>query len=68
MPLVYRSMAVDGDKPMIGSTARTLGVRPGDGPHDGISVDERGNVSPNTGGMSVAPAWRDLESHRIPSD
>lgn len=63
MPLVYRSMLpeVDASVPAIGSTANHLGVRvPGD-----ISPAEN-SVSAGTGGMSVAPAWRRLPSHRIP--
>jgi hypothetical protein len=62
MPLIYRSMQKDGDRPKLGRTAKTLGVRiPGD-----IAVDATGHVSPGTGGMSVVPAWRLLKSHRIP--
>jgi hypothetical protein len=61
MPLIYRSMTRDGDHPKVGATAKTLGVRvPGDLPSDD------GQVSPGTGGMSVAPSWRDLPPHRIP--
>lgn len=66
MPLVYRVMTVDGDKPLIANTARGLGVRVGDGPHDDIPVDANGRVAPSTGGMSVAPSWRDLPEIRIP--
>ena len=49
MPLIYRSMIRDGDRPKIGPTARTLGARiPGD-------ISEHGGfVFPGTGGMSVA--------------
>jgi hypothetical protein len=54
-------MARDRDRPRIGATARDLGVRvPGD-----IPVRD-GRVSPGTGGMSVAPAWRALPPFRIP--
>jgi hypothetical protein len=60
MPLIYRAMTREGDRPKLGPTARTLGVRPRDIP----VVD--GSVAPGTGGMSVAPSWRDLPSHRIP--
>lgn len=61
MPLIYRAMARNGDRPRIGNTARDLGVRvPGD-----IPV-HLGQVSPGTGGMSVAPTWRDLPPWRIP--
>jgi hypothetical protein len=61
MPLIYRSMARDGDWPKIGPTARTLGARiPGDLP----VRDDR--VEPGTGGMSVARGWRDPPAWRIP--
>ena len=63
MPLIYRSMQKDGDRPKLGRTAKTLGVRiPGD-----IAVDDSGRVFPKTGGMSVVPAWRLLKTHRIPA-
>jgi hypothetical protein len=63
MPRIYRAMKKEGERPKTGRTAMTLGVRiPGD-----IAVDEKGCVSPLTGGMSVAPAWRLLPSHRIPA-
>lgn len=55
-------MSRDGDHPRVGSTGRTLGARV---PHD-ISADAAGLVHPGTGGMSVAPTWRDLPPHRIP--
>src|SRR5438128_6953832 len=49
--IIYRAMREDSrGGPMIGPTARSLGVRPG--------VDIRvvgGQVQPTTGGMSVAP-------------
>lgn len=49
--MVFRCMREASDGlPMIGPTARTLGVRP----DDDISVRE-GKVQPGTGGMSVAP-------------
>jgi len=61
MPLIYRAMTPEGDRPKVGPSARTLGVRvPGDIAAPG------GQVSPGTGGMSVAPAWRDLPPWRIP--
>jgi hypothetical protein len=66
MPLIYRSMLADGDKPMVGSTARTLGVRVAPDPKPDISVDPNGLVQPRTGGMSVAPEWRLLPGHRVP--
>jgi len=49
--IVYRAMRADaGGGPMVGPTARTLGVRP----HVDIAVTA-GRVQPKTGGMSVAP-------------
>lgn len=61
MPLIYRVMTRDGDKPMVGDTANKLGVRPDkDLPVSG------GFVLPNTGGLSVSPAWRRLPFMLIP--
>ena len=61
MPLIYRSMTKDGDWPKVGPTAKTLGVRI---PGDIALIDSQ--VSPGSGGMSVAPSWRQLPQHRIP--
>lgn len=60
---VYRAMKEDPDGgPMVGPTARTLGVRPG----DDIPV-VAGRVKPGTGGMSVAPDGpMNLPDHRRP--
>jgi len=71
MPRIYRVMTVEpvgGQlKPKLGSSARPLGVRiPPSTPYD-IPVDRDGTVRPGTGGMSVAPTWRTLPRHRIPS-
>ena len=66
MPLVYRAMTPDGDVPKVGASARALGVRVPPDPNADITPNEAGNVGPERGGMSVAPAWRDLELHRIP--
>ena len=55
-------MRVDGQSPGTSRSAQDLGVRvPGD-----IETTPEGNVLPNSGGMSVAPRWRDLPAHRIP--
>lgn len=62
VPLIYRAMTRAGDRPKIGASARTLGVRPS----VDITPDENDFVMPKTGGMSVAPSWRELPSHRIP--
>jgi hypothetical protein len=66
MPLIYRVMTVDGKRPLVADTARGLGVRIGGGTNTDIPVSSNGDVTPNTGGMSVAPSWRDLPLHRIP--
>jgi hypothetical protein len=60
---VYRAMREHTDGgPMVGPTARTLGVRPG----DDIPV-VGGRVRPGTGGMSVAPDGpTQLPNHRRP--
>jgi len=56
-------MKKDGDgMPMVDRTASGLGVRPG----TDINTDAAGNVVLDENGMSVAPAWRVLELHRIP--
>jgi hypothetical protein len=62
MPRIFRAMTDDAGKPMIGTTARMLGVRV----PDDIAPDQNNTVHPATGGMSVAPTWRQLPTHRIP--
>src|SRR5947208_16066958 len=66
MPRVYRSMKKDSEKPLIGDSATTLGVRVGNGEDDDILPDDLVNVDRESGGMSVAPTLRDLPGHRIP--
>lgn len=67
MPLVFRSMIVaPDDKPLVENSARGLGVRVGTQPTDDLATNHNGNVQPESGGMSVAKSWRDLELHRIP--
>lgn len=67
MPLIYRAMTVDGDgKPKVGQAARTLGARVPPAGKPDIRPDGAGIVRPRTGGMSVAPGWRNLPAHRIP--
>lgn len=60
---VFRAMRDDpSGGPMVGPTARTLGVRPG----DDLPV-VGGRVNPGTGGMSVAPdSPMNLPAHRRP--
>lgn len=65
MPLIYRAMSVENEKPLVANTGRGLGVRLGDGPNDDLPVDSDGNVHPGKG-MSVAPHWKVLPLHRIP--
>jgi hypothetical protein len=66
MPLVYRAMLADGDRPEVGPAALALGVRVPPDEHADIAVGEDGLVETRTGGMSVAPGWRLLPIHRIP--
>ena len=58
MPLIWKSMKIDGDKPQVGRGATLLGVRVGPGEHDDIDHDENGCVHPGQGGMSVAPSTK----------
>jgi hypothetical protein len=64
---LYRSMiATPAGMPQIGSTARSLGVRPGSPPAGDISV-VAGMVQPGPEGMSVAPdSPSNLPKHRRP--
>jgi len=66
MPLMFRAMLRDGDRPKAGPTKKELGVQVGDSRYDDITPDSVGDVAPESGGMSVAQAWRDLPKHRIP--
>src|SRR5260370_3802943 len=66
MPLVYRAMLANGDRPLVGASADTLGVRLPPDEHADIAVNAEGLVEDHAGGMSVAPAWRLLPLHRIP--
>lgn len=63
MAKVFRVMKDNGaGKPALGESSATLGVRV---PKD-IAPDERGDVHPNTGGMSVSPNWESLPPHITP--
>jgi hypothetical protein len=66
MPLIYRAMLADGDKPLVGSSNKSLGVRFPPDKHSDIPVEPGGTVQPGTGGLSVAPSWRELPSFLIP--
>ncbi len=62
MPRMFRIMKKDaGDKPIIGQTATTLGVRARD-----VDLDALGNVILNDKGMSVNPGWRVASIFLIP--
>jgi hypothetical protein len=56
-------MLRDGEKPIVGSGGKMLGVRT-DG-YD-IPIGDGGIVRPRTGGLSVAPEWRLLPFFLIP--
>lgn len=66
MPLVYRAMEEEDGQPKVGSEKNMLGVRVPPNPRPDIVPDTNGNVQPNSGGMSVAPNWRDLPPFLIP--
>ena len=52
---MFRIMKKDADdKPTVGQTATSLGVRPSD-----VDLDAQGNAICNDKGMSVSPEWRD---------
>src|SRR5260370_36811867 len=62
MPRMFRIMKKDDDdKPTVGQTAMTLGVRPGE-----VDTDAQGNAIPNNKGMSVNPTWRVAPLFMIP--
>ena len=54
MGILFRAMKADGASPMVGNTARTLGVRV-NGPDADVHPDDQGYIHPGDGGMSVAP-------------
>src|SRR5208283_5864167 len=63
MARVFRAMMVEHGMPKTGPTHRCLGVAPVD-----VLVAPDGTVSPDARhGMSVAPTWRELPTHRIPA-
>ena len=66
MPLIFRSMQMEGNRPRIGSTATSLGVRVPPDKKPDIVPDAAESVEPGRGGMSVVPAWRLLPFFRIP--
>jgi len=66
MPLIWRVMKIDGDRPEVGRGANLLGVRVGGKETDDINPDGEGRVQPGRGGMSVSPSIDTLPTHRIP--
>ena len=62
MPCMLRIMKKESDdKPAVGQTATSLGVRLRD-----IDLDSQGNAISNDKGMSVNPEWRDAPLSMIP--
>ena len=69
MPLIFRSMKADGDRPRIGNDANSLGIRIGDNEGDPFDIPvQDSQVRPETGGMSVAPSPASLPRHKIPRE
>jgi hypothetical protein len=67
MPLIWRGMKIDGDKPLVGRGAQHLGVRVFSlAQRDDISPDGDGFVNPGEGGMSVSPSVEALPPHGLP--
>jgi hypothetical protein len=67
MPLIWRAMKRDGDRPQVGRGAQLLGVRVGP-VEQGCDVcpDEEGFIEPGQGGMSVSPSVEAIPTHRLP--
>jgi hypothetical protein len=59
-------MLNDNGLPVVGSESKMLGVRVPPHQQPDITRDANGIVIPGTGGMSVAPTWRDLPYFLIP--
>src|SRR5262249_49399053 len=66
MPLIWRGMRIDGDRPRVGRGPTSLGVRVGPSENDDINPDVDGFVYPGRGGMSVSPSVDALPTHRLP--
>lgn len=66
MPLVFRCMLRDGDRPAVGGESYMLGVRVP--PHSNADVhpDEAGIVNVRCGGLSVNEDWRRMQFYHIP--
>ncbi len=67
MPLIYRVMTPDSDRPKLGTTNRTLGIRLAPLKYKDISeLNADGTVAPGQGGMSVGPRLVDLPKFLVP--
>ena len=66
MPLIWRGMKIDGDRPQVGRGANSLGVRVGPAVNDDVDPDADGFVHPGHGGMSVSPNPEAMPPHRLP--
>src|SRR5437764_12603582 len=66
MPLIWRAMKPDADRPQVGRGPVLLGVRVGPGENDDVNPDVEGCLRPGLGGMSVAPSVEALPPHRLP--
>jgi hypothetical protein len=66
VPLIFRAMKMEDGKPAVAARRDSLGVIAGEPPIGDIPVGDHGIVAPDTGGMSVAPSWKDLPPSRIP--
>jgi hypothetical protein len=62
MPRIYRAMKADGNRPMLGASASTLGIRP----QVDIHPDNAGRVHPQTGGLSVSPSLSTIPLRFLP--
>jgi hypothetical protein len=67
MPLIWRGMKIDGDRPQVGRGGQLLGVRVGPFEEgNDVSPDGDGFVRPAEGGMSVSSSVEALPPHRLP--
>jgi hypothetical protein len=61
-------MRPDGDRPMLGTSSRTLGIRLPPSKHADISeLNEDGTIEPGKGGLSVSPGIGDLPKFLVPN-
>jgi hypothetical protein len=62
MPRIYRAMKADGNRPKLGASASTLGIRA----QVDIYPDNSGHVHPETGGLSVSPSLSTIPLRFLP--